>query len=360
MAAARPDSSDHTKETGDVNKHLVETIATHFDPQWGAPYWLEVVPSLPFNPQRDVQSLQDLSRFPPFDLDQLAARPVEHFIPRRFHSDRRHIITAETGGATGPPKRTAYLRSDFQAAFVEPFVAAASLMHFPREQQWLFVGPSGPHIIGKAARACAAAMDSMDPFSVDFDPRWFRKLAAGSMGRARYLEHVLEQALRVLDTQNIGVLFSTPPVLEALGARLTATRRERITGLHLGGMAATPEFWTRLTTDWFPNAIALSGYGNTLAGVCPQVAPCENGLPVYAPHGNRIHFDIASDGDSERGKVCFHRMDAGCFLPNVLEADEASTANISSTAQAAGFHSTGLHDPRPAAQHTETRNSGLY
>lgn len=343
-----------------MSDYLREIIDLHFDPAWGSPYWLEVAGSLPFDPRRDIQTLEDLRLFPAFDLEALAVRPVEHFIPRRYHDRRVEFIAAETGGATGPPKRTAYHAFDFSAAFVTPFVEAAALMHFPRKQHWLYIGPSGPHIIGKAARTCAMALEAMDPFSVDFDPRWFRKLAAGSMGRTRYLEHVLDQATRVLDTQDIGVLFSTPPVLEALGTRMPEAQRARITGVHLGGMAAAPAFWERLTTDWFPNAVALSGYGNTLAGVCPQITPCNDGLPVYVPHGDRIAFDLDVDKDTGRGAVCFHRLDKGCFLPHVVEGDEAACAAVAEDAQAAGFHAMGIQDPRPAARHVETRESGLY
>lgn len=340
---------------------LQEIIDLHFDPKWGAPYWLALERDLPFNPRADIQTAADLLRFPPFPVDLLARCAVETLIPRRFHEDLSGFITAETGGATGAPKRTAYHPDDFTAAFVAPFVAAAGLMHFPRNRHWLFVGPTGPHIIGKAARECARALGAMDPFTVDFDPRWVRKLPAASLGRTRYLEHVLEQALGIVHTQDIGVLFSTPPVLEALGARLPAELRERVAGIHLGGMAASPDFWGRLSGEWFPKAVALSGYGNSLAGVCPEVIPCVDGAPVYVPFGGRLLLDVASPGEGGRGSVRFHRLDQSCFLPNVLEGDEAEPVDdIPEAAVAAGFQARGIRDPRPAAQHTETRAGGLY
>ncbi|MBX3180878.1 MAG: hypothetical protein KF886_26315 [Candidatus Hydrogenedentes bacterium] len=344
-----------------MNDRIQEIIALHFDPVWGSPYWLETGPHLPFEPTTDIRTRADLLRFPAFDLKELADRPVEHFIPRVFHDDLSRFVTAETGGATGVPKRTAYAFEDFQSAFVGPFVAAAGLMDFPRNRHWLFIGPSGPHIIGKAARECARALGSSDPFSVDFDPRWYRKLAPGSMGRARYLEHVLEQAERVLNTQDIGVLFSTPPVLEALGKRLPRELRERIAGIHLGGMAAPPEFWDRLTSYWFPHAVALSGYGNTLAGLCPQVAPCENGEPVYVPFGDRLIYELIAENGSTPGTVCFHRLDRSCFLPHVLEGDCAIRHDaIPAAAVALGFQPAGLRDPRPKVHQLEARAVGLY
>lgn len=344
----------------DYTEHLREILDIHFDPAWGAPYWLDAERSLPFDPRRDIVSVEDLNQFPAFPLEELARRPVTDFIPRRYHDRLCGFVTAETGGATGAPKCTAYHPDDFQAAFVTPFVEAASLLNFPRDVHWLFIGPSGPHVIGKAARYCAAALGSIDPFSVDFDPRWVRKLPAGSLGRARYLEHVLEQALRVAATQDIGVLFSTPPVLEALRQRMPRSQREGITGIHLGGMAPEPGFWGRLA-EAFPHAVTLSGYGNSLAGVCPEVEARQGEMPVYVAHGPRLILSIASGSGEPRGPVCFHRLDRSCFLPRAVEGDEAEPIPVVSTGVvAAGFNATGIRDPRPASVHVATRSEGLY
>ncbi|MCF6285384.1 MAG: hypothetical protein L3K26_09370 [Candidatus Hydrogenedentes bacterium] len=343
------------------DQYLQEIIASHFDPKWGAPYWLETRATLPFDPVRDIKTLSDLMRFPPFPPSVLRERPIEAMIPKAYHDSLAGFVTAETGGATGVPQSTAYHPADFHDAFVVPFHAAAKLLAFPKDRHWLYIGPSGPHVIGKAARACARAMDSLDPFTVDFDPRWVRKLAKGSLGHTRYLEHVLEQAQRVLNTQHIGVLFSTPPVLEVLGTRLSREVREEITGIHLGGMAASDSFWEQLTAAWFPNAVALSGYGNSLAGVCPQITPLVDGAPVYVPHGQRLILDVMEPDERGRGRVCFHRLDRACFLPHVVEGDEAEgVGHIAAEALNAGFHPLGIRDPRPMEQQRETRAGGLY
>lgn len=345
----------------DTSDWLNEILELHFDPRWGSPYWLDQVRTLSFDPRRDIQTIRDLLRFPPFPMETLACCRVEDLIPRRYHEDLSAFITAESGGATGAPKRTAYHPDDFQAAFIEPFVVAAALMDFPRNTHWLYLGPSGPHVIGKAARECARALGSIDPFTVDFDPRWVRKLPAGSLGRTRYMKHVLEQAIRILETQEIGVLFSTPPVIEALGKQLAPSCREGITGIHLGGMAASPGFWEQLRDMWFPNAVVLSGYGNSLVGVCPEVAPCVDGAPVYVPFGKRIAFDVLPDGGASRGTVSFHRLDRACFLPHVREGDEAERfEGIPAVAVERGFHATGLRDPRPHALQAESRAEGFY
>lgn len=339
---------------------LRNLLALHFDKRWGSAFWIEQAELLGFDPVRDVRSIADLERFPVFPLDMLATHPVEHFIPRSFHEDLKNFITSETGGTSGPPKRTAFREDEFRAAFVTPFLAAVDRIGFPRDVHWLFIGPSGPHIIGKAARACAVATGSIDPFAVDFDPRWARKLPGDSMARRRYVEHVLQQAEAVLRSQEIGVLFATPPILEALGKRLAEGIRNRIRGIHLGGMAADTAFWASLTTEWFPNAVAMSGYGNSLMGMCPQLRYAPGELPDYFPHGARLILDIVDSDETGRGRVRFHRLDESVFMPNVIERDEALSVLDPGYSPDMGFQERGIHDPRPARSAEQTEQGGLY
>lgn len=339
----------------DVNNHIGAILEVHFDARWGAPYWIDARKHLPFDPLAEVLTSKDLSRFPPFPLVELSTRPVTHFIPRKYHDRLAVFISSETGGATGAPKRTAFLEEEFRDAFVTPFLRAATFCAFPRNQHWLFIGPSGPHIIGKAARACATAMGSIDPFTVDFDPRWVRKLPRDSLARARYVEHVLEQALAVLHSQDIGVLFATPPILEALGTRLSDQEREAILGVHLGGMSMTAAFMEDLAR-WFPHAAIMSGYGNSLMGMCPQLSSC-GGLPCYFPHGNRLQLEVTTQDSEGVGQVRFHRLDHSVFLPNVVERDFARNIAAPTGAAALGFHTQGLVQPAPVST---AAAGGLY
>ena len=328
---------------------LQEIIALHFDKRWGTPYWL--TQALDISPN-EIMSVEDLKRFPPFPKDVLSQRPVTDFVPKRFHTQLNNFISCETGGTTGPPSRTVFRADEFHAAFVAPFLAAAEVMAFPRDRNWLFVGPSGPHPIGKAARLCAVEMGSIDPFTVDFDPRWARKLAGG-LGLKRYTEHVADQAMAILATQEVGVIFATPPMLATLGDQLPCEIRECIGGIHTGGMAADQAFWTRLSGEWFPNAVVISGYGNSLAGMCPQLQHLSSEPPSYFSHGHRLVVGVL-----ENGHVYFHRLDESCFLPFVIERDIASLATVPATAAAHGFLHSGLRDPRPPA--SDSAKAGLY
>lgn len=342
------------------NERLIHILETHFDPVWGTPYWLEQRGRLDFSPLSDIKSLDDLARFPGVPRTALASRPVTDFIPRRFHDRLAAFVTCETGGATGMPARTAFREDEFHAAFIEPFVQAVELVHFPKGRPWLFVGPSGPHPIGKAARSCARATGSMDPFMVDFDPRWFRKMPRESMFRERYFEHILEQAMAILRSQDIGVLFSTPPVIQALGERMEPSMRNAVEGLHLGGMPADATFWKLLTTEWFPRAVPLSGYGNSLAGMCPQLAVKTGDLPEYFPHGERLILRINAARQEDRGQVVFTRLDESCFLPNMAERDEAGVSAPPAHARAAGFSGMGISNPCPPPGTPAETQEGLY
>ncbi len=343
-----------------VGERLARVLDAHFDPRWGSPFWLARVPELGFDPRREVRGPEDLARLGPPPLEALARRPIEDFVPRRFHDRLQRFVTAETGGTTGAPRRTVYRQDEFEEAFVAPFVAAAERAGFPRERHWLFVGPSGPHVIGKAARSCAAALGSLDPFSVDLDPRWVRRLAPGSLARERYVEHVLNQAEAVIASQDVGVIFATPPLLAALGERLPRPRREAVVGIHLGGLAAPPGFWKRLSEEWFPAAVALGGYGNSLAGLCPQLGPVVDDQPRYFPHGPRLLVSVAEPGADGRGRVLFHRLDESTLLPNVLERDEAAPLPAPDDSRSSGFEGPGLLDPRPAAAAPGEQGEGLY
>ena len=222
------------------------------------------------------------------------------FIPRALHGQWPRFVVGETAGTSGEPCATAYRDDEFQAAFVTPFLRVAEATGFPRGEPWLWVGPSGPHIIGKVVRELARQTGSMDPFSVDFDPRWAKRLAEGSTARQRYLDHVTSQALDVLRREEVGVLFITPPALAALAARLTDRQREAIHGIHYGGMSLTPEMVNDFRAA-FPQAVHLAGYGNTLFGVVMEVADAHRLAMDYFPLGDRVRFHVVDwpdDGEA--------------------------------------------------------------
>jgi hypothetical protein len=365
---------NHATETvrAKLDGRLRRTVALHFDTKNGSPYWLEREQELGIDEIQQIRSIDDLAVLGPMQSDQLALRPVEDFIPKSILPLRKGFLYAETGGTLAEPKFAVHRRDEFKSAFVDPFVEAARMVRFPTGENWLFVGPTGPHVIGKAAVECAKALESPEPFCVDFDPRWAKKLPEGSYTSSRYLNHIESQALRVIETQRIGVIFSTPRVLESLATKIDSATRSHVYGLHLGGMSVSREFRITLK-QLFPQAVILSGYGNTLFGMVPEIADNIDSDIDYYPHGNRAIFTIVDNKNAdlsqrirqqvaygERGQVMVHRLDETQFIANMLERDTAIRLKPPVQAKHQGFVLDGLRNPEPLINKSEKPAIGLY
>jgi hypothetical protein len=354
LATARPRRIDPAS-----TDRLRAVLGLHFHPRHGSAYWLRRQAALGWDVCDRVRTVADLWQFGPMPLDDLRTTPVRDFIPRTFHGRPDRFVTGETAGTSGRPCAAAYRDDEFAAAFVAPFVRVAQATGFPGGRPWLFVGPSGPHVIGKAVRELAGRTGSMDPFTVDFDPRWAKRLADGSLARGRYLDHVTAQAIDVLSREEVGILFTTPPALAALADRMTDQQRESLVGVHYGGLSIDPE-----AVNGF--RAALAGYGNTLFGVVMETADGPRTAMDYFPLDDRVVFEVIwADGcervgPGERGRVAFHRLDEGCFLPAVVERDEAEWIPPTSEARRLGCRDGGLRDPRPLADSTGRLRHGIY
>jgi hypothetical protein len=352
-----------------------DLLARHFHPEWGSSYWLERQAQLGWQVCDRVRTMNDLWLLGPTATADLRRHPIHAFIPMALHKQRSRFIVAETAGTNGEPCGTAYRDDEFQAAFIDPFLCVALATKFPKGEPWLWVGPSGPHIIGKVVRELARQTGSMDPFSIDFDPRWAKRLADGSIGRKRYLDHVVQQTLCVLRREEIGVLFITPPALTALALHLDDRQREAIHGIHYGGMSLNPASVNHFRVA-FPNAVHLAGYGNTLFGVVMEIEDRQREAMDYYPLGDRIQFHIVEELSEEKdgatswppricrrgetGRVLFHRLDESCLLVNVMERDQVERIAPSPTAQALGGHADGLRNPRPLPALQDQLQQGIY
>jgi hypothetical protein len=347
---------------------LRTVLDLHFHPVHGSRYWLGRQTELGWDVRDRVRTAADLWRLGPMSLTDLRGFSVRDFVPRVLHRGLHRFVVGETAGTSGEPRATAYRADEFRAAFVTPFLKVARATGWPRQVPWLWVGPSGPHVIGKVVRELARRTGCMDPFSVDFDPRWAKRLADRSVARQRYLDHVTDQAVDVLAREEIGVLFSTPPALAALVKRMTDPQRETVRGVHYGGLPMTAELVNEFRAA-FPNAVHLSGYGNTLFGVVMEVADVPRVTLDYFPLGDRVRFEMVETADEwpprpvgpgRRGRVVFHRLDESCLLVGVVERDEAEPVPVSPDAAAVGGTAFGLRDPRPAAPLAGQLQLGLY
>jgi len=316
-----------------------EILELHTDSACGSAYWSTFFKE---NKLTVDDVLQDPSLVPPMDTNALRNHPIDYFIPRKVLQKKQHLITGETSGFSGKPIVTAFGEQEFFNGFVKPFIDTAHQRGFPVNCNWLWAGPSGPHIIGKAVREILRYVGGLDPFSVDFDPRWYRKMKEGSLFRERYYKHLEEQFLSLLDTQHIEVIFSTPSVIEMLCAKMTEAERLRIRGVHYGGVSISYETYRKFQ-EAFPRAIHLAGYGNSLFGVFLEQSFDEEGIE-YAVTSDRVEIDIVQEHATgiricergEEGRVMFSRFDETFMILNMVERDVARKTE------------SGIKNPRPA------------
>ena len=368
MTAAKSDYEQSTLSATPSSGRLEDVVATHFDPEGGSRYWLERERALGIDARDVIREPEDLDRLGILRDTDLVNRSAWDFVPQSEQTHRADFVYCESGGTLGRPKRTLYAENDFHAAFVAPFLSVANhLVPFPEGAHWLWIGPSGPHAIGKAVGAVCRGMGSPDPYSVDLDPRWFKAQTPGSVTRTRYLQYVVEQALQILNHEPVEVLFGTPPLLVALGHELSAERRDAFEAVHLGGLSVNREE-DKLLRELYPRARFLAGYGNSLFGVSLQVREEPLSSPSYYPHGDRLWMRVVREPESgrvkevdygERGRVLGTRLDRSFLIVNLLERDTVVRLRPPAEAVHLGFRHDGLGTPESAAFTPESR-LGIY
>ncbi|MDJ1130557.1 phenazine antibiotic biosynthesis protein [Streptomyces iconiensis] len=334
MSTARESVLDlPVDEVPDPEEFIQAAMGWHFGRETGSPFWLERARSLDFDPRRDVRTFDDLALFPNVTGELRDVRAAD-LVPRGYGDRPRIVGFYESGGTTGAPKRVPLL-----ADWVERIVAwnarNMDLRGDPQGVDWLALVPTGPHMFGELVRRQALLRGGV-AFTVDMDPRWVKKcLAAGRTEEAgRYADHLVEQAAFVLETQQIGVLAATPPLLERMARdeRLVALINEKVKTIMWSGVHMDPDTRHLLRTQVFPGIGIHGGYGSTtmLGGVderagLPDEAPC-----VVDPYSPYITFSVVNPetgrpvGYGERGQVQLNHLSKSMLLPHNLERDLAT------------------------------------
>jgi hypothetical protein len=313
------------------NEYLRAAIAWHFGEDTGSPYWLRTATNLDFNPLTDINTFDDLRRFPSL-VNELRDVAVDDLIPRGYGSPAPIPLIFESGGTTGAPKRTVqfpdwveqvtrWQTEDFRAG---GFVAGRDL---------LCLMPSGPHGVGYFSRAVSERLGSIC-HQVDLDPRWVKKLAACDAARAvsDYVEHVIDQAKFVLQSQDIANLHTTAPLLEAIARddRLTQLVGEKVRFAVLSGAHVDADTFD-LLREIFPATTITMFFGSTmiLSQATTRDPNADSASFVFDPRTPYVAFWVV-DPDTgrqvpygERGQVVMNHISKGMFIPNNLERDSA-------------------------------------
>ena len=307
--------------------HLREIVDWHLSDASGTPLWIDLAQEAGVRAS-DIRTFDDLALLPRFDDSWLRDLPHEALIPRAY-ADMPYAVF-ETGGTTGRPKQRLSWRD--HALDYERFSESLDEGAFPHGAAWLMVGPTGPrrlrltieHLANHRGGPC---------FHVDCDPRWAKRLAKeGRHGEARaYTQHVVDQALAVLESRPIQCLFTTPTLLEAIGEAVDLSALG-LKGVFCGGTSMSAQTLRFLTEEILgPETQLLPTYGNTLMGLAIGLpVNAELGFrPIYYPPQPRALLrvvDLENETDlvdyGAWGRVELTTLTRELFLPRHLERDE--------------------------------------
>ncbi|MEU7560300.1 phenazine biosynthesis protein [Streptomyces eurythermus] len=328
----------------------------HFSPATGSPFWVKKAAELPFDPLRDIRTWADLDRFPDVS-EEWRDVPVDALVPAGVDRSAWDFQVFDSGGTTGRPKRIVESRS--RRAGVQWVSTVLEEHGVPGEGagHWLHIGPTGPHIVGRSIGLLAQLRRTFCHY-IDFDPRWVKQRAKQQQSDdvARYVQHILDQALNVLRTQPVSVVFATPPILEAIAARdeILDLLRSHVCGIIWAGTSIGPETLHLLETELFPDSAVVGLYGNTMMGIAPQrprtVGADTEGC-VFVPHHpfSRVRLvdpqaTTREVAYGERGQARISLLSRDVLLPWTLERDSALRI-----APTDAYPQDGLADVQPLA-----------
>jgi phenylacetate-coenzyme A ligase PaaK-like adenylate-forming protein len=316
----------------DPEAYLRAAIAWHFGEQTGSAFWLRAARTLQFNPLTDVNTFADLRLFP-YLLTELRTEPVEDLIPRGYISGGAPPPVPqifESGGTTGAPKRTVQL-PDWVAQVVRWQTEDFADGGFVRGRGFLCMMPSGPHGVGYFSRLVAEQLGASF-HAIDLDPRWVKKLVARNAAAevTGYLEHLIDQAVHVLQTQQVANLHTTPPLLEAMARAddVVDLLNEKIRFMLLSGAHLDIDTLD-LLGGIFPDTTITMAFGSTMILSQAITNRVGAGPFVFHPRSPYATFWVVDPdtGDQvpygQRGQVIMNHISKGMFLPNNLERDSA-------------------------------------
>jgi phenylacetate-coenzyme A ligase PaaK-like adenylate-forming protein len=350
-----------------LDAHTREIVAWHFNPETGAPFWLDKAKTLGFDPRQDVQCFDDLKKFGLFEDEWLRGGPVRRWVPKALQ--HKPIYVFETGGTTGIPKSRMVVEDHWLD--YEMFSDTLPEKYFPKGSNWMMLGPSGPRRLRLAVEHLCQHRGGIC-FCVDLDPRWVVKLIKkGWMEHLKaYQEHCIDQALTILSANHeIKCMFTTPKLLDSLCKRLeedgSSIAKTGITGIFCGGTEMTSQ-WIRFTIEEYLGADVYIAptYGNTLMGLAAAEMPTAADnykIAYYAPEPRAVvevvDFDDPNKvvGYGQDGRVKLTTLTKELFIPGFLERDEGLREKPS-----AKYPWDGVSGVKPFRAFAATTTVGVY
>jgi len=314
---------------GDSAAFLRAAMAWHFGQDTGCPFWLRTAKDLDFDPLTDVGTFDDLRQFANV-CNELRQVPAEDLIPRGYGSPAPLPKVFESGGTTGAPKRTVQL-PDWVEQVTRWQIEDFSSGGFVSGEGLIFLMPSGPHGVGHFSRTVSERLGSVF-YPIDLDPRWVKKIAAANATAqvSAYVEHVLEQAAFILQTQKVANLHTSPPLFEAIARDdvLVDLVNRKIRYVLLSGAHLDLDTLD-LLRDIFPGTAITMAFGSTMILSQAITRTAADGSFVFHPRSPYVVFWVVDPDTGEqvpygrRGQVVMNHVSKGMFIPNNLERDSA-------------------------------------
>ena len=316
----------------DPDEYVRAAMRWHFGEETGSTFWLSRKDSLGFDPVRDVRGFADLASFPNV-AEELRDVRAEDLIPRGYAGAAQVIGVFESGGTTGAPKRVVFLDDWVEREMAWQYASCTAYGIRPG-MNWLALAPTGPHMIGDYLGRTAARFGSIR-YAVDMDPRWVKRLLRdGKAEEAEaYTEHLVSQAGDLLRSQNIGVIATTPPMLERLSRydELVELINRKVEVVLWAGAHLDADSRHLFRTEVFPT-IALYGlYGNTMTlGASPERLGGDDDLCVFDANSPFVSYSVVDPETrepvpyGERGQIVTSHVSKSALLPNNAERDEGT------------------------------------
>ncbi|MFI7122052.1 AMP-binding protein [Amycolatopsis sp. NPDC049868] len=317
-----------------VNESFIaDAMEWHFAPETGSKFWLEKQRVLEFDPRRDVRTHADLRLFPNV-VDELRYTPIADLIPRGYGSCPDIVGVYDSGGTTGASKRVP-LYAEWLKSYVAWTSRRMDVLGFPAGGNWLAVTPTGPHVFGRIIAELVRHRRGVH-FTIDLDPRWVKRSLREKRDAeaSRYIDHLIEQTVSILEWQPIDVLVVPPPLLERMVAQedIADLIRRKVSAVLWGGAHLDPDSRQLLRTEVLPRVGIHGMYGSTtiLGGAMERPGKPAGLQCVFDPFSPAMSFSVVDPqtleevADGERGQVVMHHISRSLLLPNNLERDLAT------------------------------------
>jgi thienamycin biosynthesis protein ThnN len=320
------------------NSYIRHIVGTHLNAEMGTPYWLERDRRLGANALREVETFTDFKQLVGFrSLDEQRRfesdtryKPLEQFIPQSILRSGRTIWASQTGGTTGAPKHGNW-DSFYWERILEFSDEFLDLHGVPRDVNWLFIGPTGPHTTGRLIISIAERRGGRC-FTIDLDPRIVKIYGAAGMTAAyeRYVQHIWDQVKAIIRYQDISVMFCTSRLLELLPEYLDINLFRSIRAIVHAGTSMERETNRLLKNEFFPAAHIVGIYGTSTTGISYQKPPEDedDDRVIYIPSSPYIVLQLVDDDGQpvaygSEGHVATYRLTEDSLIPGFWERDLA-------------------------------------